>query len=184
MIREVFTGCETIRYNMQCKNVKNINIRIKSDGTVHVSAHKLVPQRVIDEFVLSKADYILSAIDKYKSLASRQIVQYYTEEQLREVIHELCRKVYPYFEGRGIRYPQIRFRRMVSRWGSCHSSRGIVTFNTNLMYAPIECIEYVVLHEFTHFLQANHSDRFYGELAKVCPDWKKLRKRLKEINIP
>ena len=61
--------------------------------------------------------------------------------------------------------------------------QGKITFNTNLMYAPPECIEYVVLHEFCHFLQANHSKLFYAELAKVCPDWKEMRKMLKNINI-
>ena len=72
---------------------------------------------------------------------------------------------------------------MVSRWGSCNPTKGILTFNINLMYAPFECIEYVVLHEFTHFLQPNHSAKFYYELEKVFPNWRDCRKKLKEINI-
>ena len=60
---------------------------------------------------------------------------------------------------------------------------GILKFNTNLMYAPRECIEYVVFHEFTHFIEANHSARFYSELEKVCPEWKERRKILKNIRI-
>lgn len=71
-----------------------------------------------------------------------------------------------------IKHPQIKFRRMVSRWGSCHFVNGILTFDTNLMYALTECIKYVVLHEFNHFLQPNHSDKFYDEFSKVCPEWK------------
>ncbi len=109
--------------------------------------------------------------------------QYVTEEVICDVISEICKKVYPYFQKRGVAYPEIKFRSMVSRWGSCHPTKGILTFNTNLMYAPPACIEYVVLHEFTHFFQANHSNEFYEELAKVCPDWKEHRKRLKEISI-
>ena len=72
---------------------------------------------------------------------------------------------------------------MVSQWGNCRAEKGILTFNTNLVYAPYECIDYVVLHEFTHFLQQNHSAQFYRELEKVCPDWKALKTRLKEINL-
>ncbi len=49
---------QSIPYDLQYKNVKNINLRIKADGTVHVSASKRAPQKVIDAFLLSKAAYI------------------------------------------------------------------------------------------------------------------------------
>ena len=93
----------------------------------------------------------------------------------------LCEKIYPYFESIGIKHPQIRFKKMVSQWGNCYHKRSILTFNINLMYAPPECIEYVVAHEFVHFLQPNHSERFYRELEKIMPDWKERRKKLKMI---
>ena len=51
------------------------------------------------------------------------------------------------------------------------------------MFAPLECIEYVVLHEFTHFLVANHSKEFYDELSRVCPDYKELKNKLNDIKI-
>lgn len=181
MKKFVITKDKILYYELQYKNVKNINLRIKPDGTIHVSANKRVPKRVIDEFVASKADLILKALEKYENRAEKK---YFSENEIEAVILKLCEKAYLYFEKKGIKYPQIKFRKMVSHWGSCHTTKGILTFNTNLMYASIECIEYVVLHEFTHFLQANHSKRFYDELSKVCPDWKVLRKRLKEIIIP
>ncbi len=183
MIKEITLNNIKIQYDLQYKSVKNINLRIKSDGTVHISANRRVPIAVIEDFVLSRADFILNALEKYRN---REIVpqrQYFAEEEIRGVIFELCRRIYPYFEERGVRFPQVKFRKMVSRWGSCHSVKGILTFNLNLMYAPIECVEYVVLHEFTHFLQANHSKLFYAELEKVCPDWKVRRKKLKEITL-
>ena len=82
-----------------------------------------------------------------------------------------------------IKYPEIKFRKMVSQWGNCRKEKGILTFNTNLIYAPYECIKYVILHEFTHLLQPNHSSAFYNELAKICPDWKMHRKKLSEISL-
>lgn len=183
MIREIKLNNTKIKYDLQYKSVKNINLRIKADGTVHVSANRRVPLSVIEGFMVSRADFILNALEKYRNREVIPKKQYFSEQEVQNVILELCKKVYPYYEKLGIRYPQIKFRKMVSRWGSCHSVKGILTFNINLMYAPIECIEYVVLHEFTHFLQANHSKLFYAELEKVCPDWKNLRKRLREIRI-
>ncbi len=174
---------EIISYNLTYKKVKNINLRIKLDGSICVSANKRVSQKVIDDFLQSKADFILKTLEKYKYISEEPQIRYFSEDEICRVITELCEKVYPYFEKRGIKYPQIKFRNMVSRWGSCHPAKGIITFNIKLMYAPIECIEYVVLHEFTHFLQANHSDEFYGELSKVCPDWRTCIKRLKNVRV-
>ena len=183
MNREIILGNRTIKYDLQYKKVKNINLRIKPDGSINVSANKKVPQKVLDDFIISKAEFILRALEKYKSETAKEQRQYYTEDEVKELTLALCDKVYPYYQKRGVRYPEIKFRKMVSRWGSCHTKKGILTFSTNLMYAPAECIEYVVWHEFTHFLQPNHSTRFYDELAKVCTNWKECRKKLKEISI-
>ena len=183
MNREIILGDRTIKYDLQYKKVKNINLRIKPDGSINVSVNKRVPQKVIDEFIISKADFIVRALEKYKNIPAAVQKQYFTEDEVKEQIHDLCNKAFPYYEKRGIKYPEVKFRKMVSRWGSCHTKKGILTFSTNLIYAPAECIEYVVWHEFTHFLQPNHSTRFYDELAKVYPNWKECRKKLKEISI-
>lgn len=183
MIREIKYNNTIIEYDLQYKKVKNINLRIKPDGSINVSANKRVPQSTIDEFIISKADFIFRALDKYRNMPEEEQKQYFVENEIKGYILNLCEEVYPYFERLGVKYPQIKFRKMVSRWGSCHSQKGILTFNTNLMYAPPECVRYVVLHEFTHFLQPNHSSKFYDELAKVYPNWKECRKKLMGISI-
>ncbi len=170
-----------ITYNLERKRVKNINLRIKPDGSVHVSAPKAVAQAMIDAFVESRAALILRA--QAECAAKPAPTQYFAEGEIREVVLGVCKKVYPYYERRGVAFPQIRFRKMVSQWGNCRAKQGILTFNTALRYAPLECIEYVVHHEFTHFLQQNHSKLFYAELEKACPDWKALRKTLKAISL-
>lgn len=172
-----------ILYNLEIKKVKNINMRIKPDGTVNVSANRRVNKKVIDDFVISKSDFILNALEKYKTGVETAPKQYFTEVQLKDFILRFCEIVYPYYEKYGIKYPVIKFRKMTSRWGSCNCSKGILTFNTQLMYAPVQCVEYVIWHEFTHFIQPNHSKMFYYELEKVCHDWKMKRKILKDILI-
>lgn len=183
MIGKIEVSGKEIEYDLQYKKVKNINLRIKADGSVCVSASRKVPQSVIDDFIILKADLIFRAISKMQEKSSLPKIQHYTESEVKELIMLICERVYPYYAAKGIKYPLIRFRKMVSRWGSCHPRKGILTFNTNLMYADTECIEYVVYHEFTHFLEANHSSKFYDELTKACPKWKEYRNRLKEVNI-
>ena len=121
MNREIILGDRTIKYDLQYKKVKNINLRIKPDGSIKVSANKRVPQKIIDDFIISKADFILRALEKYKSETTKEQRQYYTEDEVKELTLALCDKVYPYYQKRGDRYPEIKFRKMVSRWGSCHT---------------------------------------------------------------
>ena len=94
----------------------------------------------------------------------------------KDTIQSLCDAIYPKFQKYGVLYPTIRYRNMVSRWGSCQPKRGILTFNYALVEAPISCVEYVVVHEFTHFLHPDHSKKFYQQLAMFMPDWKDRKK--------
>ncbi|MEG2396279.1 MAG: M48 family metallopeptidase, partial [Oscillospiraceae bacterium] len=72
----------------------------------------------------------------------------------------------------------IKIRKMKSRWGSCQPKTGIVTLNSQLINAPIGCIEYVVLHELCHFVQPNHSKDFYSLVSAIMPDYKERKKLL------
>lgn len=171
----------TLHYELEYKKVKNVNLRIRPDGTVYVSAGKHIPKAAVRNFVESKAEFIIRALARFAERAEEVPTAQCSAEEICDVITGLCEKVYPYYKKYGVTRPQLRFRKMISRWGSCQPEKGILTFNINLMYAPPSCVEYVVWHEFTHFLEANHSAAFYEELEKVCPDWRACRKKLKTI---
>lgn len=183
MIKEIKLNEKIIKYDLQYKRVKNINLRIKPDGSVHVSANRFHSQKLIESFLTSKADFITNALEKYEIRAQKPRHQYFSDDEITSIILELCEKIYPYFEEKGVGFPSIKFKPMVSQWGNCHYKKGVLNFSTNLRYAPIECIEYVVAHEFTHFLHPDHSINFYNELSKIMPDYKQRRQKLKEISI-
>ena len=90
MIREIIFKDNIIQYNLQYKNVKNINMRIKPDGSINVSANRRVSQKVIDDFINSKADFILRALEKYENMPVTEQKQYYTEDEVKELIILLC----------------------------------------------------------------------------------------------
>lgn len=183
MKKSIDLGLRVIEYTLEYKKVKNINLRIKSDSSISVSANKRVSLKEIERFIKSKADFIIKAIEKFENAPKKERIQYFGEDEIQKVITDICEEVYPVFEKRGVSFPIIKYRKMVSRWGSCNYVKGILTFNTALKYAPIECIRYVVIHEFCHFLRADHSPLFYMEVEKLCPEHKKLRKMLKDIPI-
>lgn len=76
------------------------------------------------------------------------------------------------------RKPELKFRKMKSRWGSC-SSKGIVTLNTLLIHTPIECLDYVIFHELCHLKHYNHSKEFYQMQETLNPNWKDNKITLK-----
>lgn len=109
----------------------------------------------------------------------RQAIRSFFSDQARRIIPSLCLGMTERFSSRGIDCPELRFRRMVSRWGSCCPSTHSITFNSFLLCAPLDCVEYVAAHEFAHFIVPNHSPAFYRILDDVMPDWKE-RKTLLE----
>ena len=183
MEKRIVVYGKELNYNLQYKPVKNINLRIKPDCSICVSANRKVSVKVIEKFIQSKADFIFNVLERFENMQKNPPMYYFNEEEVKKIIMEISEEVYPYFKNTVVTFPDIIFKRMTSRWGSCNPGKNRLTFNINLQFAPYECIRYVVLHEFVHFLQFNHSNKFYKELEKVCPDWKNLRTKLKEINI-
>lgn len=87
------------------------------------------------------------------------------------------------FKKKGIIPHEIRFRKMKRRWGSC-SNRETITFNTELIRAPVHCIDYVIIHEFIHLRYMKHNREFYRTLEYMLPDWELRKERLDEVQIP
>lgn len=184
-IRRVSSGQYIIEYELLRKQVKNINLRVRRDGSVAVSASRRVPAAYIDDFVSGRREFIMRAIKQYDEQRERQLSEglkperTYSREELSEII-KLCDEIYPIFKEYGVAYPVIKFRTMKTMWGNCRPQRGIITLNRRLADVPRECAEYVVLHEFAHFIYPNHSKQFYELVEKYMPDWREHRKRLNE----
>ena len=82
-------------------------------------------------------------------------------------------------EALGVSYRRIEVRGQRTRWGSC-SSRGTLSFNWRLVLAPLEVLDYVVVHELCHLREANHSPRFWRLVAERRPEWREQRGWLRE----
>ena len=82
----------------------------------------------------------------------------------------------------GLEYSQLKFRKMKSRWGSC-SSRGSITFNTQLIKVKKEYIDYVIVHELAHLVHMNHSNKFHALVEQYLPDSKRLNQELRYLNL-
>ena len=236
-IRTVVCEKGTLEYQLTRKQVKNINLRIKPDGRVFVSANKSVSVDYLDDFIRIKQEYIMRALKKFeenrkfitaapkqyvsgesfdifgKSLRLKvtegksetvstdgififlvvknkdnfkrkeKLVNTWVKELQKATFNEISAEIYNIFKKYDVAYPQIKIRNMTSRWGSCRPGKGIITLNSKLIEKPRNCIEYVVLHEFAHFIHANHSKKFYDFVAMLMPDWKDRKKELEKKSL-
>ncbi len=77
----------------------------------------------------------------------------------------------------------VTIRQMKTRWGSCNVKTHHININLALYEKGPECLEYVVVHEMCHILEASHNKIFWGYVAQYFPDWKNVRARLNEEGV-
>jgi predicted metal-dependent hydrolase len=97
----------------------------------------------------------------------------------KEILSEYIINNLPFWSQKiGVEYNNISIRKTKSRWGSCSQS-GNLSFSLYLAKAPIEVVDYVIIHELCHRLEMNHSSRFWGHVTEFCPGYKSYQKWLK-----
>lgn len=99
------------------------------------------------------------------------------QKQMKELFLKRLDYNYHLFEEK-IPYPKLRIRCMKTRWGVCNRANNVVTLNSNLIKYDITKLDYVIVHELSHFIHFNHSKSFWLLVSKYCPNYKKIRKEL------
>jgi predicted metal-dependent hydrolase len=97
----------------------------------------------------------------------------------REAETILFLRAYKIAKDMGIEPKKIRLRDLKTRWGSC-SHEGYVSLSWKLVACPLDVIDYVIVHEYCHLVHMNHSKNFWNLVEAHCPNWKVLRKWLRQ----
>ena len=239
MKRTITYNGDKIEYELTVKAVKNINLRVKRDGSVQVSASRRTPVSQVDAFVIEQAPFITRARLGYAKAAENrpEPLQYVTGEEMTilgtpvqiqleplqgrkrqyavydgketlylyvkpeasrddkqkllntfwkhlgsRVFSHWSQVVYERFHQRDIDVPVpiIKQQIMKSRWGSCTLSKRIIKMNQRLLEAPQSYIEYIMVHEYCHFIHLDHSPNFHNLVESFLPDWKQRKHDLNE----
>ena len=164
---------------------KTLAVQIRTDGTVIARAPLRKPKDRILCFLSEKASWIRMQQGKMQEREKmRQQARIHLdaaqEKELRERAKSVLAQRTAYFARQvGVTYGRITVRDQKTRWGSC-SQTGNLNFNFRLILAPLEVLDYVVVHELCHRRQMNHSTQFWQEVAQVLPDYRKRKAWLTE----
>lgn len=186
-MEQIIIGSRIVPYKLIRKQVKNLNMRIKRDGTIMISAPPHISKKQIESFIRTKGNWILNALERMeKDEINEMKLMPEALPKAQEVerrLSESLDRVYPLFQIYGVEKPELKFRTMKSRWGSCAFTKGRITLNRLLVLLPQECMDYVTAHELAHFIHPNHSKEFYEVLNQVMPEYKTIRKYMKRVSI-
>ena len=223
-----------LTFELERKAVKHINLRVRRDGTVHLSVPTRTTVAAAEQFLRDHEEWVLGALARMEKRAEAHpqaeavgdslpylggklevvwrselparveanmaegrltvtlpdpadtelraaAIETFEIAETKKLVTALVDRYYPLFAARGVPYPKaIRVKVMTTRHGSCSAAKGYLNFSSRLCEYPVAFAEYVVVHELCHFLEANHSDRFWREVARVLPDWE-ARERLGKL---
>ncbi len=105
-----------------------------------------------------------------------EVFETWYRSQAREVIEQ---RTAFYSQKHGLVYNQLRIKDTRTRWGSCSMKRNL-NFNFRLIMAPLEVIDYVIVHELVHLVHHNHSRLFWDAVQAILPDYQVRRLWLKK----
>jgi len=126
--------------------------------------------------VVLKHSHIELHVRANTSVENRQkLLSEWYREQLQSVVQEYI----PKWEHRiGVKLNSWNIKKMQTKWGSCSIDKKNILLNLNLAKTPVECIEYIIVHEMVHLLERHHNDNFKKLLSYYMSNWKEIRDNL------
>ena len=133
-----------------------------------------------NSLVLSGNEAILTV--RKESTASQR--ESFVNEWYRALLKEKIEMYLPKWENiTGLRCDSWQTKYMTTRWGTCNTNTRKIWLNLQLAKKPIECLEYVILHELAHLKVRNHSKDFVAIMDQYMPYWRETKKLLNDLKL-
>ncbi len=113
----------------------------------------------------------------YVYTESIEVLDKWYKNEAKTIFLEHLNDKYNLFE-ESIPYPKLKIRKMKTRWGVCNKRDNSVTLNLDLMKYDLRALDYVIIHELSHFVHFNHSSSFWTLVSKYEPNYKRIKKML------
>jgi len=132
------------------------------------------PSRVM---LRSRAALELRVRSDYGAKEREQVLWRWYRERLRELVPPLLAKWEAVL---GVRAATVGIKKMKTKWGACSVDARRIWLNLELAKKPVQCLEYLIVHELTHLIEPHHNDRFVSLMDRHLQHWRHHRKILNE----
>lgn len=172
-----------IPYTLKTSNkAKQLRLSIKAGGKLVVTIPKRINPKEATKFMLDKEDWIIKTIEKTKLLPPKRLKGEKAEykQHKKKALEMATNKVEHFNKFYGFNYNTIRIKNNETRWGSCSINKNL-NFHYKIVFLEENLANYLIVHELCHLKEMNHSKRFWDLVAKAIPDYKVLRKLMRNI---
>jgi predicted metal-dependent hydrolase len=130
-------------------------------------------------FVTIKHNLIVLTIRPDSNVEQKQVVlQEWYRDQLKPIVSKLIEK---WSQVLNVTVKEFGIKRMKTKWGTCNHDAQRIWLNLELAKKPLECIEYIVVHEMVHLLERNHNAYFIAYMDKFIPQWQHIKSELNRL---
>lgn len=146
--------------------------RIEKDNDFYLFGKKydiIIDSNTIDIYLSDNKIYV----------KSMKVFESWLKKEIQKLFKEHLNMIYNQFEEE-IPYPRLKIRSMKTRWGVNNKRDNSVTLNSKLIEYDLTKLDYVIVHELSHFIHFNHSKEFWNLVSKYTPNYKQIRKEMKE----
>ncbi len=157
-------------YNSITKMIDKVNIKKEKEDNFYLFGTKY-------DIIYGFSDINIS--DNKIYIKDNKTLNKYLDNKIKEVFTNRLNFWYNIFN-ENIPVPNLKIRKMTSRWGVCNLKNKNVTLNYYLYKYDLDCLDYVIVHELSHFIYPNHSKDFWNLVSNYIPNYKVKRNKLKK----
>lgn len=157
-------------YNSITKMIDKVNIKKEKEDNFYLFGTKY-------DIIYGFSDINIS--DNKIYIKDSKTLNKYLDNKIKKVFTNRLDFWYNIFN-ENIPVPNLKIRKMTSRWGVCNLKNKNVTLNYYLYKYDLDCLDYVIVHELSHFIYPNHSKDFWNLVSNYIPNYKVKRNKLKK----
>lgn len=139
---------------------------------------RIVEQDSVPHIELKRGKMILQVRSGTHELRMKEIVNEWYRNQMKAVIPQIISK---WESLMGVKVQDFTVRKMKTKWGSCSPSKKTIRLNLELGKKPLECLEFIIVHEMVHLIEPTHNNRFVCLMDEFMPKWKFYRDELNRL---
>jgi len=110
----------------------------------------------------------------------KDVLENWYREQLRELVGDM---ITHWEKKMKVKVEEFGIKKMKTKWGTCNEEAKRIWLNFELAKKPLECIEYIVVHELVHLKERHHNDKFVAHMNHFLPTWKQLKADLNKLPV-